>query len=241
MSKVTEVAPENVLVAISQVRTDGGTQTRFALDPQVIEEYREAMLAGSEFPPISVFFDGANYWLADGFHRMAARGAAGISSIFATVHMGSRRDAILFSVGANARHGLRRSTEDKRRAVTLLLTDEVWGRWSNRIIADTCDVAHSFVSKIRAEVRPQDINAPRLVHRGEQVYQAAVPRSKPPDLIKLTNKLHGLEWALRYNRERVEMLMKQIEKVKMQMAELSALEGIAGPTVMDEHLATVAR
>ena len=27
------------------------------------------MVEGAEFPPLIVFFDGATYWLADGFHR----------------------------------------------------------------------------------------------------------------------------------------------------------------------------
>ena len=38
---------------------------------------------------------------------------------------GGLRDAILFSVGANAAHGLRRTNADKRRTVLLLWEDEV--------------------------------------------------------------------------------------------------------------------
>ena len=30
------------------------------------------MRAGDQFPPIDVFFDGQNYWLVDGFHRLQA-------------------------------------------------------------------------------------------------------------------------------------------------------------------------
>lgn len=39
------------------------------------------------------------------------------------------REAILFIVGANASHGLRRTNADKRRTVERLLADEEWRGW----------------------------------------------------------------------------------------------------------------
>ena len=54
------------------IRRDGGTQPRKILDQAAVEAYAEAMKKGAVFPPVTVFYDGEEYWLADGFHRMSA-------------------------------------------------------------------------------------------------------------------------------------------------------------------------
>ena len=61
------------------------------------------------FPPVIVFREGDDYWLADGFHRVAARRQAGIRHIEAEIREGTKRDAVLYAAGANAHHGLRRT------------------------------------------------------------------------------------------------------------------------------------
>jgi hypothetical protein len=111
---------------------------------------------GEALPPVTVFFDGAAYWLADGFHRVAAHAALGRSEIKAEAHQGARRDAILFSTGANAQHGLPRSNEDKRGAVLTLLRDLEWTGWSNGKIAAACRVSDDLVRKLRASLSPPE-------------------------------------------------------------------------------------
>jgi ParB-like chromosome segregation protein Spo0J len=37
-----------------------------------VSEIAQAMLRGDPIPPVTVRFDGENYWLQDGFHRIAA-------------------------------------------------------------------------------------------------------------------------------------------------------------------------
>ncbi|MBW4640774.1 MAG: ParB/RepB/Spo0J family partition protein [Gloeocapsa sp. UFS-A4-WI-NPMV-4B04] len=106
----------------------------------------------SEFPPILVFYDGEKYWLADGFHRVAAAKKLELSEIAATIRKGTRRDAVLYSVGANATHGLRRTNADKRRSVLTLLGDEEWSQWSNNQIAKQIGVAEGLVRKIKEEL-----------------------------------------------------------------------------------------
>ncbi|RVT80585.1 hypothetical protein EM858_04140 [Agrobacterium sp. CNPSo 2736] len=129
---------------------DGGTQSRASVVPAVVADYADAMRNGAVFPPIVLFHDGKAYWLADGFHRYHALKATGAQRVIADVHQGTRRDAILFSVGANASHGLRRTNEDKRRAVSTLLQDAEWSTWSDREIAKRCGVDHKTVSSARA-------------------------------------------------------------------------------------------
>lgn len=167
-------------INLSQIRTDGGTQSRSILSPAVVEEYAAAMLDGATFPTIVVFYDGADHWLADGFHRMAACLLAGLVSVTADIRQGTRRDAVLFSVGANAAHGLRRSNEDKRRAVLTLLNDEEWSNWSDREIGRRAGVSNQFVSNLRLSVNDGQIASARIVERGGTTYEqntAAIGRT----------------------------------------------------------------
>jgi len=141
---------------LSQIRIDGGTQPRDSIDQNVVSEYNHALMNGAVFPAIDVFFDGINYYLADGFHRYFAHKSAVAPEIEANIHTGTKRDAVLFSVGVNDKHGLRRTQADKRKAVLILLTDEEWSQWSDREIANKCHVSHPFVSKIREELAPTE-------------------------------------------------------------------------------------
>ena len=143
---------QNVILA--DIRLDGGTQPRAQLDFFTIGEYAQAMRDGTQFPPVVVFYDGSAYWLADGFHRVRAAQQAGLTEIGADLRQGSRRDAVLYSVGANASHGMRRTNEDKRRAVMTLLGDAEWAQWSSAEIARRCNVTHPFVSTLRNALSP---------------------------------------------------------------------------------------
>ncbi|MFD2814968.1 hypothetical protein ACFSYD_12020 [Paracoccus aerius] len=97
-----------------------------------------------------MFYDGASYWLADGFHRYKAFAQINAHDVPADVRQGTQRAAILFSVGANASHGLRRTNDDKRRAVMVLLNDPEWSKWSDREIARQAGVSNRYVSNLRA-------------------------------------------------------------------------------------------
>ena len=140
---------EATTLPIGAIRRDGGTQARAGLDDATVAEYAEALDNGVTFPPVTVYHDGACYWLADGFHRAAAHIKAGRTEIRALVEQGGQRDAILHACGANAEHGLRRTNDDKRRAVDVLLRDPEWSGWSDRQIAKICRVSRPFVASRR--------------------------------------------------------------------------------------------
>ncbi len=131
---------------------DGGAQMRVEMNPDVVREYADDMAAGAILPPVVVYYDGTNYWLGDGFHRVEAARKLERDAINAEVLEGGERDAILCGVGSNASHGLRRTQADKRRAVERLLRDEEWSTWSNRKIAKAARVDHKTVEKVRREL-----------------------------------------------------------------------------------------
>jgi ParB-like chromosome segregation protein Spo0J len=174
--------PATQQLPLGAITLDPRAQPRLRLDSGVVDEYAEAMKAGAEFPPVVAFHDGEAYWLADGYHRHAAAGSVEAKTIKVEVRKGGVRDAILYAAGANARHGLRRSNEDKRRAVQTLLRDDEWGRWADNEIARRCGVSQPFVSGLRSQVaaaatgevgetpaaEPQP--ATRLVRRGRSQY-----------------------------------------------------------------------
>lgn len=140
---------------LDKIRTDGGTQPRAALRIDVVEEYAELMRMGIEFPPVTVYFDGENYWLTDGFHRLkAARQARPGQPIEADVIQGSLSDAQWHSFGVNKTHGLRRSNEDKKRAVQAALNHPQAAGKSNGQIAAHCGVDEKTVRKYRNGMTP---------------------------------------------------------------------------------------
>jgi len=140
------------IIKLSDIAIDGGTQQRVKIDLDVVAEYAEAMQCGAKFPSITVFFDGAQYWLVDGFHRFHAHRTSGIDELSADIHEGTQRDARLFSAGVNGTHGIRLTNADKRNAVMMLLEDPEWTEWTNRDIAKHCKVTHTLVNKMRAEM-----------------------------------------------------------------------------------------
>lgn len=143
-------------INIEEIRIDGGTQSRVEINQQVVADYVEAIKAGVRMPPVSLYFDGAAYWLVDGFHRYHAHNQAGKKSIDAESKSGTQREAVLYSVGANSDHGLRRSNADKRKAVGILLADAEWSKWSDRQIAEACAVSNNFVSELRRSLSSDD-------------------------------------------------------------------------------------
>ena len=154
---------------ITEIELDSGLQARASMSQAVIDEYTEVIRNGGVMPPITLFHDGAKYYLADGWHRLYGHKSAGFAEIDADIKKGSRRDAILYSVSANDKHGLRRSNADKRKAVSVLLEDFEWSEWTDVKIAEQCGVSSMFVGKQRKEING-DAQTERRVVRGDKEY-----------------------------------------------------------------------
>jgi len=140
-----------VKIRLDKIKVDGDLQVRDKINEDAVREYAEVIREGGKMPPVTVFFDGKTYHLADGWHRFFAHKQAAFAEIEAEIHDGTRRDAILFALSANDKHGLRRTNADKRRSVLVLLEDFEWSEWNNTKIAEVCGVSATFVDKIRKE------------------------------------------------------------------------------------------
>jgi regulator of replication initiation timing len=160
MSESTILSQVENDVPLHAIRIDGGTQPRTEIHEATVAEYAEAMRQGVNLPPLILFFDGAELWLADGFHRYHACMKLGLVATGAEIHNGTRRDAVLYAVGANATHGLQRSNADKRRAITMLLEDPEWAQWSDNQIAKACAVSPTTVGTVRSSLSKLDSEEP---------------------------------------------------------------------------------
>lgn len=168
-------------LALSKIRFDGGTQPRGAVDAATVAAYVEALGRGAKFPPIVLFFDGAEYWCADGFHRAKAWAEYGAKVVPCEVHQGDQRAAVLYSVSANAEHGKPRTNKDKRRAVLTLLNDEEWGKRTDRWVAEHCKVDHKMVATVRAELGNSPVDDGKREGKDGKLRRmpAPKPRAKP--------------------------------------------------------------
>jgi hypothetical protein len=135
---------------LSEIRIDGGTQARVALNQDVVTEYAEHMRDGVVFPPVTVFHDGSAYWLADGFHRYFAHKSNAALDLEADVKTGTLDDATLYAFGANGKRGLSQSPEDYRKIIYAMLRHPVWSKWSNAEIARHVGVSKMTVGRVKS-------------------------------------------------------------------------------------------
>ena len=163
-------------LSIDSIRRDGGTQPRAAIHYHTVNEYQDEIEAGFVFPPVDVFFDGTTYWLVDGFHRAEATYGAGLDEIEATIHQGTLDDAKWFSFGANRGHGLRRTNDDKQRAVKSALAHPNAAEMSDRAIADHIGMSPQTVNTWRSQVSKLDTSTKRTGKDGKKYPAQQTPR-----------------------------------------------------------------
>jgi hypothetical protein len=143
-------------INILNIRIDGGTQPRQEINYDVVKDYAELMRDGVTFPPVTVYFDGAEYWLADGFHRYHATKANATATIEAEVVTGSVDDAEEYSFTANGGRGNDLTKEDKKAIIRRMLLKERYAGWSQERIAKHVHVSAMFVSRVKASMEIKD-------------------------------------------------------------------------------------
>ena len=161
-------------ILIANIRTDGGVQSRVAIDAKYVDELAEQIKAGIKLPPVDVYKDATGTWMADGFHRLRAHEAAGRPNIRAEIHKGGKAEAAWHSCGANKAHGLRRTNADKQRSVEMAL--RLKPEMTERAIAEHCGVASPMV---KATINRCNIITPdRRIGRDGKSYPSVPPPSQ---------------------------------------------------------------
>jgi DNA repair photolyase len=196
-------------VKVSDVQYDLGNYPRIDIDEETVKEYQEAMKRGDSFPPIVVYDDGKKLYLADGAHRLAANKALKKKRIAAKVQSGSEQDALACAVGANAKHGLKRSSADKRKAVELILRDEKLRKRSINSIAKLCNVSWDTVRTVwndkKQVLNLPDYNEPQGAEGGQTKKAKMTPPEKLASIESLSEAVRHTErarsWLLNDSKE----------------------------------------
>ena len=158
-------------IGLSTIRIDCNTQSRESISPDVVDQYAEDMQGGNIFPSVIVYYDGTFYYLVDGHHRYHAAMKIGAPSLECTVVEGTLREAVLFSMTVNSKHGLPRSRADKRYCILRMLDDIEYGEYSDNHIAKLCHVGNMLVAAIRAELGRAGPAVRKYVRDGKEVLQ----------------------------------------------------------------------
>lgn len=196
-------APKKLLF-LSEIKLDDDLQPRIKINPSTVSDYARAMRQGDEFPPIEVYLVDGDYLLIDGYHRFHAAKKEKWTKISCNVHTGTKREAILHSAGMNATHGDRRTRQDMHYSVERVLKDSICQAWSDRAIATTCHVSHTFVAKIRKNLTgnvASENDKKERAYTSKHGTSATMETSKigkkqdttvPVRLIKTTNEVHDV-------------------------------------------------
>ena len=169
------------------IRIDGGTQAREELNQEAVADYAEKMRDGEVFPPVSVFFDGSEYWLVDGFHRYFATKSNGKTSIDCDVENGTLKEAVRFSWKANGKRGLPLNPNDHRKIILAMLKDEETKKMSNRQIAEYVGVSHSTVNRVKSSLEQRSNEQKPVKDNNESVSNPdntvkTKPKTTKPDM-----------------------------------------------------------
>jgi len=144
---------DNKMLAIARIRRDGQTQPRQGMNEDVVTDYVAALADNVRFPAVDVMFDGVDYWLFDGFHRVESHLRSGRTEIEVRIHHGTLEQAQWRSYAANQSHGLRRSTADKERAIRSALKHSAAQGMSDRQIAKHLGVDHKTIGAHREKMQ----------------------------------------------------------------------------------------
>lgn len=155
------------MVSVKNLRHDGGTQSRKKRDDDLIADYAAAMATDDgrkAFPPLRVVYDKKtrSFWIWDGHHRKLAAVAAKVKEFQCLVRDATQEEAIWLGASANKEHGLRRSNEDKEKAVHDAL--RLRPQMSDRVIAEHVGVDYKTVATHRDKMESGG-EIPRLTTR----------------------------------------------------------------------------
>lgn len=156
---------------IEQIRMDGGTQARVKINGETINQYADLLTEGTMLPPVVVFYDGTEYWLADGFHRVNAALKIGLLEIDCAIVPGTRVDAIDFASSSepNGKHGLQEKKADRENRVLMCINNH--SDWSLRKVADHTGVSYDTVARYRSSIcQNMTDRTDRTVTRGDSTY-----------------------------------------------------------------------
>jgi hypothetical protein len=135
---------------VADLRSHEDCQARLGLTEEAVKSYEQAYKAGKALPALEVFEVNGELIVVDGFHRLEAARRAGVETLpVEIVGKGTMAEAEWAALGKNHNHGVRRTREDKRKAVQMALANTAAAKLTNRSLAKYLEVSHTFVANER--------------------------------------------------------------------------------------------
>lgn len=197
------------MVALADIRFHADCQSRVSLDEETVAEYAHRMNEGAEFPPLVVFFDGSDYWLADGFHRYAAwksvtrqSGTEETACVPTDIRQGTRMDAVRHALSANAMHGKRREPGDYRKGYDIAVRCGLCEAHDTATVRELLACSERWARDLTAFARDaieRERNARIIAAReaGETVRQVAAREGISPRTVHYVQERQAAEIAHR--------------------------------------------
>jgi ParB-like nuclease domain. len=140
-----------------------------------VEEYKEAMSLGSEFPPITVWQKNTEYWLIDGMHRLLASKRLGRETIKAeVVELKDMLEAKIVAITKN-RHGLPLTKQEKKILCQNLYMEGVEISELMRIFGVSERTVYNWTSGLKRREKPEELKekAKELKEQGHSLREIA--------------------------------------------------------------------
>ncbi len=96
------------------------------LSDAIVSTIKESFETRRSCSALSVCFDGTDYWLFDGYHRLEAMRQAGFNTCQVVIYRGSRRDAFRRYIKDKLRCKGRSSIGTFRHCLRVLIEDPEW-------------------------------------------------------------------------------------------------------------------
>jgi len=141
-----------------------------------VEEYKEAMAEGQEFPPITVWDKGNGiYWLIDGMHRLLASKRLGKDTIKAeVVELENELEARLLAIEKNANHGIPLDKEEKRELARLLYADGVEIEKLRKLFRVSERTIYNWVEGVKRRAKDEELKRKALELRKQGLSQKEI-------------------------------------------------------------------
>jgi len=142
-----------------------------------VQEYQEAMAEGQEFPPITVWDKGGNYWLIDGMHRLIATKRLGKETIKAeVVELENELEARLLAIEKNMLHGIPLDREEKRELARLLYADGVEIEKLRKLFRVSERTIYNWVEGVKRRAKDEELKRQALELRKQGLTQEEVAK-----------------------------------------------------------------
>jgi len=142
-----------------------------------VEEYKEAMSLGSEFPPITVWQKNTEFWLIDGMHRLMATKRLGRGTIKAEiVELKDMLEAKVVAITKN-KHGLPLTKEEKRLLCQSLYMDGIEVSELIKIFNVSERTIYNWTSGLKRREKPEEVKEKALEMRKQGATQEQVAKS----------------------------------------------------------------